>query len=130
MTLWLLGLSLALLAVGGISMDLWRVATQRRVLSAAVDAAAAAGAGVLDLEHLRTSEELQLEPAGAEARARQTMAMLAPAGLTAYAATASLTSVSVVAEGEVAISLLRLVLPDAEPVIVRVEAVAAPRASP
>lgn len=130
MTLWLLGLSVVLLAVGGISVDLWRVTTQRRVLAAAVDAAAAAGAGQLDVGHLRRTGELQLAAADAESVAEQALAAAAPAGMTAFVADASEASISVVAEAEVPITLLRLLLPEAPPVVVQVEAIAAPRASP
>ena len=130
MALWVLGLALALLAVGGITVDLWRVTTQRRVLAAAVDAAAAAGAGALDIAHLRAHDELQLDPVEARRMAEATLAALDPAGVTAYAATATPSSVVVVAEAEVPITLLRLVQPNAAPVSVRVEAIATPRASP
>ena len=43
-TLWILGLVLVLFAVGGISLDLWRVFGDRRELVSMADAAAAAGA--------------------------------------------------------------------------------------
>lgn len=129
MALWLLGLAVALLAVGGISIDLWRVSAQRRVLAAAVDSAATAGAGVLDIEQLRATDVVQLDPHGAKRQAEAVMDALAPAGLTAYAASATPQSVTVVARGQVPISLLRLVIPDAPPVAVEVEAIAAPRAS-
>ncbi|MGH9030897.1 MAG: pilus assembly protein TadG-related protein, partial [Acidimicrobiia bacterium] len=48
MTVWMLGLCLMLLLLGGISLDLWRAFSERRALASAADAAAIAGASALD----------------------------------------------------------------------------------
>jgi hypothetical protein len=66
-----LGLALALLAVGGFSVDLWRVLAERRALAEAADAAAAAGANGVDLEWYRSSGELRLDSARALALAAE-----------------------------------------------------------
>jgi hypothetical protein len=61
MTLWVLGLCIAVLFLGGLSVDLWRVITVRRSLVAMVDAGATAGANGLDQGALRNGV-LQLDP--------------------------------------------------------------------
>ena len=48
MTLWVLGLCVAVLFLGGLSLDLWRVIAVRRSLVAMADAGATAGANGLD----------------------------------------------------------------------------------
>jgi hypothetical protein len=52
-TLWVLGLCLCVLFLGGLSLDLWRGITLRRDLQAMADAAATAGADGLDEQSLR-----------------------------------------------------------------------------
>ena len=48
LTIWLLGLCLLLLVLGGVSLDLWRVFSERQALAGLADSAALAGAGGLD----------------------------------------------------------------------------------
>ena len=52
-TLWLLGLCVLLLPLGGLGLDLGRAFATRRSLSAAADAAALAGAGAIDVAAYR-----------------------------------------------------------------------------
>ena len=47
-TLWVLGLGVALMFLGGLSLDLWRAVADRRELSSMADAAATAAANGLD----------------------------------------------------------------------------------
>jgi Flp pilus assembly protein TadG len=61
-TLWVLGLCVALLFLAGLSLDLWRAVAARRELSAMADAAATAGANGLDEGALRNGS-VQLDPA-------------------------------------------------------------------
>ena len=68
MTLWVLGLCIAVLFLGGLSLDLWRVITVRRSLVAMADAGATAGANGLDQGALRDGV-LHLDPALARADA-------------------------------------------------------------
>lgn len=68
-TFWLLGLSLLLVAVGGIGLDLWRALEVRRDLSSMADAASAAAVSAIDEAHWRAVGELRLEPSAAEERA-------------------------------------------------------------
>jgi Flp pilus assembly protein TadG len=68
-TLWTLGLCVAILFLGGLSLDLWRALAVRRELSAMADAAATAGANGLDEAALRAGAVV-LDPARARALAR------------------------------------------------------------
>ena len=53
-TLFVLGLCVAVLFIGGLSVDFWRLIAARRSLAAMADAAAAAGASGLDEASLRS----------------------------------------------------------------------------
>lgn len=72
MTLWVLGLCIAVLFLGGLSLDLWRVIAVRRSLVAMADAGATAGANGLDRDALRRGE-LRVDPVLARAAAAQTL---------------------------------------------------------
>jgi len=52
-TLWVLGLCVSLLFLGGLGLDFWRAIAERRELSARADAAATAAANALDEDALR-----------------------------------------------------------------------------
>ena len=60
-TLWVLGLCLIMLMVGGVSIDLWRAFAARRSLAAMADAAAVAGASALDETEFRRTGTVQLQ---------------------------------------------------------------------
>jgi Flp pilus assembly protein TadG len=60
-TLWVLGLSISLMFLGGLSLDLWRAVAERRQLSSMADTAATAGANGVDVEALRAGS-LVLDP--------------------------------------------------------------------
>jgi hypothetical protein len=68
-TLWVLGLAVAVLFLGGIGLDFWRAIAVRRQVSVMADAAATAGANGLDESVLRGGG-LQLD----EVRVRQLVA--------------------------------------------------------
>ena len=67
-TLFVLGLCVALLFLGGVSLDLWRAVAVRRELSALADASATAGANGVDEGALRQGT-VQLDPDRARALA-------------------------------------------------------------
>jgi len=71
-TLWVLGLAVALMFLGGLSLDLWRAVADRRELSAMADAAATAGANGLDEPALRAGT-VRVDPARARAIAAETL---------------------------------------------------------
>jgi hypothetical protein len=68
-TLWVLGLTIAVMFLGGLGLDLWRAIAVRREVSMMADAAASAGANGLDENALR-GDQLQLD----DARVRQLVA--------------------------------------------------------
>lgn len=130
-TLWVLGLGLAMLMLGGIGLDLWRGLAVRRDVAAVADSAAAAAATAIDEAVWRSSGSLVLEPARAAARAREVAdrhpaaAALTSTPLVVVAPDGS--SVTVVAEGRVEWGLLRLVAPGEPGAAVRASSVAEPR---
>jgi len=65
-TLWVLGLCIALMFLGGLSLDLWRAVAERRQLSSMADSAATAAANGVDVEALRAGT-LRLDPVRARA---------------------------------------------------------------
>jgi hypothetical protein len=65
-TLWVLGLSISLMFLGGLSLDLWRAVADRRELSSMADTAATAAANGIDVEALRAGT-LRLDPGRARA---------------------------------------------------------------
>ena len=71
-TLWVLGLCISLMFLGGLGVDLWRAVAERRELSAMADSAAAAGANGVDVDALRAGA-LRLDPDRARAIARSTL---------------------------------------------------------
>lgn len=123
-TLWVLGLSVAVLLLGGLGLDFWRALAVRRDLAATADAAAAAGATALDPAALRGGT-LVLDPAEARARAVEHL----PA--TAARATVDVTGtrVTVALEARVPFTLLQLFL-GGDAFTVRARATAEPRRFP
>ena len=125
-TLWLLGIAVMLLPLGGLALDLSRSFSERRALAAATDAAALAGAGALDEGRYRTDGTVALDPVKAETRVRRSLdAQLDRGALRSVAVRAEAESVTVVATGVVDLTVLRLIERGA-PFTVRVSATARP----
>jgi uncharacterized membrane protein len=61
-TLWVLALALAMVAFGGLALDLWRVLAVQREAGAVADAAAVAAASGIDEIHYRMTGEIVLDP--------------------------------------------------------------------
>ncbi|MGH9189976.1 MAG: pilus assembly protein TadG-related protein [Acidimicrobiales bacterium] len=128
-TLWVLGLAVMMLFIGGISLDLWRAFAERRSLAGMVDAAAVAGASGIDTAYFRQTSQLRLEPALAEQLANESLRSQPDTrSLIAAQVSATPSDVSVGAVGEVEFTLLRVFMSD-EPFTVRVGATARPRRS-
>jgi Flp pilus assembly protein TadG len=128
-TLWLLGLCLMLLLLGGISLDLWRAFSERRALTSAADAAAVAGATALDTDAYRRSGAVQLVPAEAERRAIASLRdQLDTRALHDTHVTADTNRVTVEIHGEVEFTLLQLADPGGN-LPINVTAKATPQAS-
>jgi Flp pilus assembly protein TadG len=128
-TLWLLGCCVMLMAIGGVSVDLWRAFSARRALAGAADAAALAGASAIDEDSYRAAADVVLVPALAVARARASLGnQLDTTALRTVDVRADAGSVTVTVHGRVPFSLLRL-LGDGD-LAVDVAATAVPRRSP
>jgi Flp pilus assembly protein TadG len=128
-TIWMLGLCLMMLLLGGLSLDLWRAYSERRSLASAADAAAVAGASAIDLNAFRANNEVRLVPELAEARARASLAnQLDRRSLRGARIEASRRQVVVETQGRVSFTLLNLLDPG-DDFQVRVSATAEPRAS-
>jgi Flp pilus assembly protein TadG len=76
-TIWVLGLCVALLFLGGLGADFWHAIAVRRELSATADAAATAGANGLDEQQLRAGN-IEIDPARARALAGGVIEQEAP----------------------------------------------------
>ncbi len=130
-TVWVLGVCIAVLFLGGLSVDVWRAFTERRVLAGMADGAVIAGATALDVDAWRSSGAVRLVPEEAAGRAGSY--------LTAHpewdpTITDSIVpapdSITVVLEREVEFTLLRILLAGEEPFRVSVTATAVPALSP
>jgi hypothetical protein len=128
-TLWILGLTVAVLFLGGLGVDLWRAIAVRREISAMADAMATAGANGLDESALRGGR-LELDPE----RARDLVA----AELAQYPGAARIdgesvrvngTRVVIVLRERVRFSLLGIFMPGQQ-FVVQATAIAEPREIP
>ncbi len=130
-TLWVLGLCMMMVFVGGISLDLWRAFSERRALAGAVDAAAVAGSNGIDVGYYRETSQLRLDPRLAERLAADNLAAQSDTrALVDADAVATASDVTVTAKGRVDFTLLRVFMPGEEPFIVTARATADPRRSP
>ncbi len=108
--LWVLGLALMVLVLGGLSTDLWHPMTRARALDAAADSAAAAGANGIDLNIYRqTNGKTVLDPNLATQLALDNLAHQSglPGPLNPQI-TVTLDSITVVLHGHVDLTLLRV----------------------
>lgn len=129
MTLWLLGLCICLLFLGGVSLDLWRAFSERRALAGMADAAAIAGANGIDEEQFRATQIPVLDPALAESMATANLAAQTDTdALTSASVTATVDAVTVTLAGEVDLTLFRLLMAN-QPLEIAVTASASPRRS-
>jgi hypothetical protein len=128
-SIFIVGLSVALVGIAGIGVDGWRVLSTRRALAAVADAMATAGADGLDPNSLRVGG-VALDPAlarrlSAEEFARQRGLVHAPSA----AISADRRHVVVVLRETVPLSLLSVLTGHAD-VVIEVHAAAAPLRSP
>ncbi len=129
-TLWLLGLAVMLMPLGGLALDLSRSFSERRALASAADAAALAGAGALDEGRYRLDGTVVLDPALAEHRARASLVtQLDVHALREVRVHTDEEQVTVELRGDVDLTLLRLVR-GAAPFTVRVASTARPHLRP
>ena len=130
-TLWLVGLSLLLLALGGISVDLWSAFAARRALAGVAEAAATAGASGIDVATYRDTGDVRLDLRRAERLAAATFA--AQPDIAAVSGPPDIvvgpSRITVQVEGEVRLTLLRLFAPGHDSLHIVVRSVAAPQLS-
>ena len=129
-TFWILGLSIALLFLGGISVDLWRVMSDRRELAVVADSAAAAAASAIDVDHWRNAGEVRLLHDQAAELAESVVAQHVVAGELAAPIGVAVAgdTVQVTMTREVELTLLRILSAGDDPLVVRVVSTA--RATP
>jgi uncharacterized membrane protein len=72
-TFFLLGCCLLVLALGGLSLDLWRAFSERRAVASTADAAALAAASAIDEAVYRSTAAVVLVPERAQARAQASL---------------------------------------------------------
>lgn len=128
-TIWMLGLCVAVLFLGGLSLDLWRAFLERRDLAGAVDAAAVAAASALDEVVFRDdgAAELDVRKAWDVACAYLRVRTSPPVGCEGIVVTTG--EISVTAQRRVELTLLRVLLRDEPDLVVQVTARAEPRVS-
>ncbi|MDQ6724978.1 MAG: pilus assembly protein TadG-related protein [Actinomycetota bacterium] len=75
-TVWVLGLTIMMLAIAGVTIDFWRAVATQRSVSSVVDSAAIAGSSGIDEAAFRASggKVVQLDPARARALAQHSLA--------------------------------------------------------
>lgn len=130
-TIWILGLCIGLLFLGGLSVDLWRAFTERRVLAGMADGAAVAAASALDENSFRASGDILLDPPAASDRAMAYLVGHPEWSSDVSAAIDPLpSSVTVELQRTVEFTLVRVLLPTEEPFTVTVRATATPAAAP
>jgi uncharacterized membrane protein len=127
--LWLLGLCVMLLFVGGISLDLWRVFSERRALAGIADAASIAGASGIDEQIFRDENLVVLDPTLAQQRALAAIGAQTDIGSLRPPLGVSATTEEIVVElgGEVPLTLMRVLMPDTPNLSISVRAVSGPR---
>jgi len=131
-TIWVLGMVVIVLFLGGLTLDLWRAMSTQRAVSSAVDGAAVAGASGIDEGSYRSSggTVVQLDPDRAQA--------LAAENLGAQAESDRLVDVGIATEPQrirvragrpVDFTLLKVFLAGREPLVVHATATVEPRRS-
>lgn len=128
--LWLLGMAVTLLMLGGLSVDLWRVFSDRRALVGVADAASYAGASGIDVDAFRSGLGVVLSEAAARELAERSVASQADTpGLETATVTVAPggTSVTVTVTGRVDLTLMKLLAPGQDAIELTVTSTAEPR---
>jgi Flp pilus assembly protein TadG len=113
MILWILGLAIAMLFIGGISLDAWHAISEQRALAAAADAAAAAGSSGIDTATYAATGNVVLDPTRATQLAvnnlhAQTDLPSPPAHVAPYQIDVAPKQITVTLHGQVHLLLLRI----------------------
>jgi Flp pilus assembly protein TadG len=115
----------AILFLGGMSLDLWRAFSERRALASIADAAAAAGASGIDRTRYDSAGDVVLDPALAKRLALEAVFGQEGAHVADPKIDATPERITVTVTGEVDYTLLRIFLAN-DPFVIRVDATAAP----
>lgn len=110
-TVWVLGLTMMMLAIAGVTIDFWRAVATQRSVSSAVDSAAIAGSSGIDEAAYRSSggTVVQLDPDRARTLARNSLASQPEAArLVDLVIDVTPTRVTVTAGREVEFTLVRV----------------------
>lgn len=130
-TIWMLGLTLIVLAFGGLAVDFWRALALQRELAAIADSAAIAAASGIDEEVYRSTGDIVLANDRANRLARESVAFQAvnPDEVTVTVGSTP-SEVTVEVSHKLQLGLLALLIRDAEPIRVRASASAVPTLVP
>ncbi len=123
-TIWMLGLVLVMLGIGGLVLDLWRVLDAKHRAELLADASAVAGAAMLDDVRYRLDGAVVLDEELARTRARALLAT--ESWVDGSRIVTSPDAIEVIVEDRVELSLLQLLLPSEEAVVVRGRALGSP----
>jgi Flp pilus assembly protein TadG len=127
LTIWMLGLCIAVLFLGGISLDLWRAFAERRELAGVVDAAAVAAGSVIDEAAFRRDGSVRLDPSAASAVACAELRRRTAPPPSCDRVVATADTIEVTASRDVPLTLLRVLLPGERPLRIEVSARVEPR---
>ncbi|NIA24467.1 MAG: hypothetical protein GWP04_02740 [Gammaproteobacteria bacterium] len=125
-TIWVLGLVIMVMALGGLSLDLWRGLVVRKAVAAVADAAAVAGASGIDETAWRNGV-LRLDASKARALADRVIAAESNAASLRWRVQVVSDEITVTVERDVDLTLLKIMAPGDEPLLVRVHATAHPQ---
>ncbi len=125
-TVWVAGLVLVVLAVGGLSVDLWHVFAERRAVAGVAESVITAAASGLDEGALRSGAPPRLDPVRARGLAEANLAAQSRQPEVDLTVAPDGSAVTVIARSQVELTLLRLLVGDAEPLEIRVQAVSEP----
>lgn len=130
-TVWILGLCIAVLFLGGLSIDMWRAFTERRILAGMADGAVVAGATAIDAAKWRSDGVVVLAPDAAGARASAYLGSHPEwDASTTQIIVPTPADITVTLQRQVDFTLLRILLAGEEPFTVTVRASAIPALSP
>jgi Flp pilus assembly protein TadG len=127
MVIFILGLAVAMLSIGGISLDTWHAFSEQRALAAAADAAAAAGASGIDTTTYAETGTLVLDPGKAATLALANLAAQTDLpGPSNPIIDVTASRITVTLHGSVNLTLLKIFARD-QPIDMTVTASASPR---
>ena len=129
MTLWVLGLSVLMLAFGGLALDYWRALALQRELASVADSAAVAAASGIDEEIYRSSGDVVLDAQRSRLLATAAVEWQEMDILDSQVDVAP-ASVTVTLTAEIELGLFRILVDQDDPMTVRASATAVPELIP